>query len=460
MNRRRGVPGALLLTVLGAAAPVRSGGNEGAALTLADLETMALERNPTLKQAAAEVEAARGRALQSGLFPNPSVGYVGEEVAFGPIIRGGEHGLFVEQTLPISGKLGLSRAVFTREIEAAEALAEAQKLRVLNSVRLLFRQAIVAGSRVDVGERLARVTREAVGVSAELFNVGAADRPDVLESEIEERRAQVKVAAARNLQARVWIRLATAVGAPELTPRPLAGSVEAALPELERQQLLDTLLRESPEIKAARAAVGRSEAALRRARREPVPDLVVRAGPRYNRELLELGPAGNRPVGWEGAFEVGITLPLFDRNQGNIRAARAELARAQAEVTRVELSLRARLADVFDDYLSSLRMAEVFRGEIIPRAREAYDLHLARFREMAASYPQVLVAQRTLVQVNEDYLEKLDCAWRAAIRLQGLLLDDGLRPAARPGDAAAEEMSSAGGAPGVTGAGRTPGRPD
>jgi cobalt-zinc-cadmium efflux system outer membrane protein len=169
-----------------------------------------------------------------------------------------------------------------------------------------------------------------------------------------------------------------------------------------------------------------------------VPDLVVRGGPRYNRELLELGPGGNRPVGWEGAVEIGITIPLFNRNQGNVRAAQAELGRAQAELRRLELSLGARLADVFDEYLTSLRSAEVFRSDIVPRADQAYQLHLARFREMAASYPQVLVAQRTLVQVNEDYLGKLDAAWRAAIQLQGFLLGDGLAAAGRPGEAASE----------------------
>src|SRR5262245_11181912 len=52
----------------------------GKALTLGDLETMALRGNPTLAQAAAQVAASRGKALQAGLYPNPTVGYVGDQM--------------------------------------------------------------------------------------------------------------------------------------------------------------------------------------------------------------------------------------------------------------------------------------------------------------------------------------------------------------------------------------------
>lgn len=67
-----------------------------ATLTLAALEDMALRNNPTLVQARAQIEAARGRARQAGLLPNPLIGYTAEEVSGGPIIRGGEHGFFLE----------------------------------------------------------------------------------------------------------------------------------------------------------------------------------------------------------------------------------------------------------------------------------------------------------------------------------------------------------------------------
>ena len=401
-------------------------------LTLAELERIALENNPTLAQASSEIDAARGRAKQAGLLPNPTVGYAADEVSRGPVIRGGEHGIFAEQTIPLGGKLGLSRRVFEREATQAEALRDVQRQRIVNDVRSLYYRALAAERRVDVRQNLVNLTAEAVGVSRQLYNTGAADQTDVLASEIEARETQLALERAQNDRFRIWRRLAAFVGDPSLAPRPLDGSIDAPIPELQREVILEQVLRDSPEVKAARAAVERAEAWLTRARREPAPDLVLRGGPRYNRELLELN---GQPVGWEAAFDVGITIPLFNRNQGAVAESRADLGRVQKEVTRLELSLRARAADAFDEYLTNLRRAETYKTEIMPRAEQSYRLYLARYREMAAAYPQVLVAQRTLFQASEQYVTSAEMAWMASLQLQGLLVEGGLEAPARVGDA-------------------------
>lgn len=403
----------------------------GPVLTLAELERMALENNPTLPQAAAEIEAARGRAQQAGMLPNPTVGYSADEVSRGPVIRGGEHGFFAEQTIPLGGKLGLSRRVFEREATQAEALLDVQRQRILNDVGILYYSVLAAERRVQVRQNLVNISAEAVGVSRQLYNTGAADQPDVLASEIEAREAQIALETAQNDRFRVWRRLAAFVGDPSLVPRPLDGSIDASIPELQRDAILQQVLRDSPEVKAARAAVQRAEAALTRARREPWPDLVLRGGPRYNRELLELN---GQPVGWEAAFDVGLTIPLFNRNQGAIAEGRAELSRVQNEVMRLELSLQSRLADVFEEYLTNLRHAETYKTEIVPRAEQSYRLYLARYREMAAAYPQVLVAQRTLFQVSDQYVTSAEMAWMASLQLQGLLVEGGLDAPTRVGE--------------------------
>ena len=122
----------------------------------------------------------------------------GSEISRGPVINGGEHGVFVEQTIPLGGKLGLSRQIFEREATQAEALRDVQRQRVLTDVRVQFYSALAAERRVEVRRELARLGAEAVGVSRQLYNTGAADRPDVLASEIEARQMQVAFEAAQN----------------------------------------------------------------------------------------------------------------------------------------------------------------------------------------------------------------------------------------------------------------------
>jgi cobalt-zinc-cadmium efflux system outer membrane protein len=400
-------------------------------MTLQELEQLALQHNPTATAAAAGIDAARGRTRQAGAWPNPVIGYSGEEIKAGGLDRRGEHGFFVEQTIPLGGKLRLSRDVFQKTIDRAEAVRDLQRLRIVSSVRQTFYTILLTERRIQVQERLAALASEAVGVTAQLFNVGAADRPDFLEIEIESRRQQLQLTRSKNALFAVRAQLAALTGVSEVAGRPLAGSIDTAIPELEREQVLRMLREQSPDLRAARAELERTRAVTARSRRETYPDLFFRGGSAYNREH---GEDTGRPIGWEGTVEAGISVPLFNRNAGGIAAAGADETRAQAEVTRIELALQSRGALQFANYLTALRASETYRADILPRAEEAYRLYLSRYREMAAAYPQVLVAQRTFFEMSNEYLESLNEAWRAALQLQGFLAGDGLDAPAGTGE--------------------------
>src|SRR5262249_5873907 len=106
------------------AAPPRPAGppaSKPPPLGLPDLEQMALTGNPPLAQAASNVEAARGRTLQAGLYPNPTIGYNAEQLGLRGRAAGGEqNGLFIDQTFVTAGKLRLNRARFAQEASQME----------------------------------------------------------------------------------------------------------------------------------------------------------------------------------------------------------------------------------------------------------------------------------------------------------------------------------------------------
>jgi cobalt-zinc-cadmium efflux system outer membrane protein len=395
------------------------------AVTLAELESLALDNNPAMSAARADIEAARGRTTQAAKWPNPIAGYSGDELwAAGPPERG-KQGFFVEQTIPLGGRRSRGRQVFERSADRAEALLDLQVQRVLGSVRILFYEALVAERRVEVQQRLAALARETVDVTAQLFNVGVADRSDYIASQIEARRAELALESAKNDVTATRHQLAAAVGRDDVAGRPFAGSIDEAIPVLERDAARRDILERSPELRAARAEVARSQAVTALARRQTAPDLFVRAGGVYDRERNEIT---GQSIGWEGKLETGVSVPLFDRNQGEITASRAEETRAQAEVRRLELALESEAAGEFATYLTSVRAADAYRREILPQAEEAHRLYLARYKEMAAAYPQVIAAQRTLFELSRDYLESVSRAWRSALLLQGYLAGDALRP--------------------------------
>jgi cobalt-zinc-cadmium efflux system outer membrane protein len=295
---------------------------------------------------------------------------------------------------------------------------------------LLYYETLGAQRLVELRFNLSQLAQEAVEITRELANVGQADRPDQLEIEIEFERAEIEWLNAQNDWLRAWQTLGAMVGNPTLPPARLAGNPEDDLAPLNETQLLDALLQQSPDVRVAKASVERARAVLARERAQRVPDLFLRGGLGYNLERFEpVAPAltGERK-GLSGRLEVGVNVPVFNRNQGGIAAAEAELAIAEGELNRLQLMLRTRFASSFREYRSAQQLAERYRTRVIPRAREAYQMYLTNFRQMAAAYPQVLIAQRTLFQVEVEYAKALVQLRERATGLRGFLLEDGLEP--------------------------------
>lgn len=405
-------------------------------LRLEDLEAMAIQRNPTLAQAEASIRAAEGRRRQAGLWPNPIAGYFLEEYAFRSPRETMEHGVFIEQTILLGGKLSKAQRVFAREKDQALILAEAQRLRVTNSIRVLYYETLGAQRLVELRDDLSQLAREAVEITKELSNVGQADRPDQLEIEIEAERSEIDFLRAQNDWLRSWQTLAAMVGNPQLAAARLAGSPEEDFAPLNEAQLLETLLSQSPDIRVAQVGVERARAVSARARAERIPDLFLRGGLGYNYERFEpvVPSIAGRRKGAEGRLEVGINVPIFNRNQGGIAAAEAELAIAERDLERLQLVLRSRFASGFREYRNAQQMVERYRTQVVPRARQGYQMYLSSFRQMAAAYPQVLIAQRTLFQVEVEYARALIQLRQSAVGLRGFLLGGGLDPLVRPGE--------------------------
>lgn len=400
------------------------------AVSLEHLLQLAERHNPTLRQAKAEITAARARRRQAGLLPNPVVGYTGEEIR-GGVQRGGQHGFFVEQTVPLGGKLASNRRVVEQEILQAEAEAEEQRMRVVNGVKMAYYDALGAQEMLATQRALAKLARDAVVTTRQLFNVGQADETDVLQSEIEADQAEIAVENAVRNRQRIWTQLASVAGQPAMPLADVQGQLDRDLPQINEAEMLARLAEASPAARIAQTGIARAEAQVQSARRENFPDLHLRGGLQQNREWAE---SSTRPIGAQGFAEIGVTLPIFNRNQGGVAAAQAEVERARAEAERVRLLLRERGAALLQAYQDSRSAVERYRTRMLPRAQRAYELMQARHGEMAASYPQVLVAQRTLFHLRGEYVRSLARLWGSAIALEGFMLTDALEAPARPAE--------------------------
>src|SRR5258707_736710 len=123
-------------------------------------EQMALANNPTMAQVQASLRAAAGLTKQAGLYPNPTVGYYGDEIR-GGYSRGGKQGGFVSQTIVTGGKLRAASRVAKLQADQVETSGQIQRLRVVNNVRSLFYQVLAAQRLVEVRQNLAKLAADA-----------------------------------------------------------------------------------------------------------------------------------------------------------------------------------------------------------------------------------------------------------------------------------------------------------
>jgi cobalt-zinc-cadmium efflux system outer membrane protein len=402
---------------------VAPAGTSQAGLRLENFEQMALANNPTMAQVEANRRVAAGLTKQAGIYPNPTVGYYGDEIR-GGYTRGSKQGGFVSQTIVTGGKLRAARRVAELQANEVETSGQVQRLRILTNVRVLFYQVLAAQRLVEVRQNLAKLAGDATQTSHQLGNVGQADRPDILQAEVEQQQANVSLRIAQqNLQAS-WRMLAAVTGKSGLSVTRLEGDLDD-LPDLTYEEWLNTTLRENPEVKLAQQAAERAEASLSQARKAAIPDIQITGILVQNyAPLLETNPS--RATGVEAGAQIGIQLPIFNRNQGNVAAARAEIESAKQDLARLKLQIERDLAGLFREYDSARVTVRQYKTEMLPRAQQAYKLYQTNYQNMAAAYPQVLISQRTLFQLEADYIQALENAWQSSLAIRGFGLMDGL----------------------------------
>lgn len=390
-------------------------------LTLADLESLALAHNPALVQAAAQVRGAEGRLLQAGLYPNPRLAYEASEM--GNEGQAGQQGGFVRQEVITARKRQWDQAVARYEVQQARHAWEVRRLRVLTDVRRAYYEVLAAQQAAILAQQLVRLADDAASAVQALVQAQEAARTDLLQARIEAESARVLLEKSGARQQAAWRRLAAVVGVPDLEPRPLEGRLYEELQAVGWDEALQRLSQSSPELAAARAALSRAQAQLARQCAGRFPNLAVQAG-------VQRDTATRDTI---AGVQVELPLPLFDRNQGNIMNAQAELAAAQAEVRRVELALQQRLTGVFEQYEAARQEAERYQRHILPQAEEALRLVQTGYREGEFGYLALLTAQRTYVQTQLAWLEAVRKLRAAQALLEGYLLEGSLQgPAGSP----------------------------
>ena len=378
-----------------------------------DLVAVAVARNPRLAKATFAIDAAHGRYIQAGLYPNPNLAIDLDELGD----RTGPAGIVslpkLSQTFITGRKLSLAQAVVFAEVNQATLALFGERYAVVSSVRAAFYDLYALERRIEVLSELVRLAEEAVKNGKNLLDNQKIARLDLVQLEVERERFRADLEAAQREVPSARRRLAALIGDSKMPIGEPTGTFEV-LPEYDQDQAIELVQATHPEARSARVGVERAQAALRRARVEPIPDVNL-----YTSFVIQNQNKSNDfSIGFSGA------IPVWNRNQGAIRAAQAELGMALQEAASVENDLADRVATAFRAYASARRLAELYRTEILPRATETFELSLKAFQGGQFEYLRVIAAQRAVAEARLSYNKALAEAWKGAAQLSGLLLEE------------------------------------
>jgi cobalt-zinc-cadmium efflux system outer membrane protein len=381
------------------------------ALDLRALWQMTQANSPSLREAEADVETARGQQIQAGKYPNPKLAYT-EDLIGSRAIRGGNESVQITQEIVTGGKRRLDMAIAGRETAAADLGLMSRKFEVMTRLRRAYYAYLGALAIVDLNE--AAVASLHKGVATTRRQVAATGRrTDLLR--LESLLEQTKISLARsqfNLEA-AWKQVTAEVGVADLPmPRSVAGFPTPG-PDWSGDTVRERVLAGNSALQQAQAEVERSRLAVDRARAEAIPNITVGAG--YANAPIE-STAG-------AIVTVEAPLPVWDRKQGQIRAAQARWLKAQAAARRVEVALAAAGAETWARYQSARLEVDKLSREVLPRLEESVELLVKGYESGGAgvTFTDVLTTQQTLIETRLKRADAKQALWQAAADLQGLM---------------------------------------
>ena len=382
-------------------------------LTLEQVVELAATHNPELGAFQARAEAARGRLIQAGLYLNPKLNWLGAEMNLGHGNSAGEQGPLFIQEFVTANKIRLAEGAAAHGLAAADWAAVTKWFDVMTRVRLAYFEALTAQAEIKSAEDVEAIAKLGLATAQKLQKAGAGARPDLLQAQVELNASALRVSLARQRLDTAWKLLASTVGVTELPPGPLAMSLEEPPPAYEWQQALAIVLSRSSEVQEAQSKIYEAQMLLRRAHAERVPNVTAGIRPFYSFVDKEQ----------RMDFEIGLPLPIFNRNQGNIHSAQADVVRTREEARLVELKLQERLALAFQRYRSAQEQVTAIHNRILPDAVESLQLVRKGYEAGDAKYGYtfLLQAQRTVAQAHLARVQALGELWRAATEIAGLL---------------------------------------
>jgi len=381
----------------------------------------ALAANPDLAAFQAEIEKAKARRRQAGLYPNPELAFELEGFGgSGPFsgTENAERNFYLKQDILLGGKIGKRTRVAAEAIEKNRWEMKILEQDIRKGVTTAFIQLAGAQRAISLQEDLVELSERVYETVLQKADAGKVSPIEAVKAEIELKNNRQSL---QNLNRRLE-RARKNLGAFWNTAEPDFRKVTRGLdqmPELPPLAALEAGLEENPDIRrfSAENQFQKARYDLERARR--IPDLSLSGGYRQIPETDDT------------AFiaEIAIPLKIFDRNQGNIEAARHSVAQVAERRSAVLNNRRRQLNAAFQDALAARDEILSLEKDIIPDTRKVFAAKKEGYQNGKFSFLGLLDAQRVLFESQQRYNDALIAYHLATAEIERLTGESIEKPA-------------------------------
>lgn len=370
--------------------------SEDSSLTLQQALQRVLQHNPELAVATREIAAQEGTKLQAGVLKNPELSVGADSFhSSNPNIE--KFTTFrLSQLIELGGKRSARVNVATLGQEQAGQAYAAKRLEMIARTANAFIDVLENQKQVSVVADTLRLTQQAMETVKKRVEAGKSPPIEATRAKVAVSAGNIELEQAKRNLASVRTKLALLWG--ETHPRfdRAAGELESFV-EIPDFELLIQQLEKNPVMLQSDKHIAQSEAKVELERANKIPDVTIGAGvQRY------LGMDETTAV-----LDLSIPIPLFNRNQGNELEALQRLNQARDERLSVALQLRSEFVRNYENLLAARNEIEVLREEVLPGAKNAFEITNRGYQLGKFSFLEMLDAQRTFFQNRTLYVRAL-----------------------------------------------------
>jgi cobalt-zinc-cadmium efflux system outer membrane protein len=392
----------LLAITLAVAAPAHAQvtpQNLPAQVTLDDVIKLLEERSPRTVASRATIAVVAADRITARTFPNPSVSYGGVQLVQGLSTGAVSQNQFLlDQPLLMfhqrQARLGVADAnVHAEEARVADALAT-RRLSVRSAFASLLarqEQLRVLQEALDNMERLQQLVR---GRAA----AGDRSQYDVVRVEVEVESVRVQTLNAAADVEDLAGQLAVLLGFPGWSPRAIGMlDIRQNLP-VSVDELWATAEQRRPSLVALRRQQVAARGGVFLAQRERLPVPSVSGGAQLTHDV----------TGTSALFGLSVPLPFFDRNQGAIAKATAQVTAADLELQAAQAEVRAQIENSALVLAKRKDALRIFEGAVSDRVPVLRRMAEDAYREGSADILELLDANRSLRDLQVEHVQQLE----------------------------------------------------